>query len=151
NILPNHHDFLRELGIEDLSFPVYVSHHLLSALQRSDLAAEKRRAAALLLAGRRSEIGDDEAARIALAAVPLVECADEHFQVAAKVYFKSTIVSEVLGSTVSQAVLPEGHETVFSELYRWLGVADNPRFEDVVARIKTLVATPPAPAALASI
>ena len=54
--LPLHHDFLRELGILDLSFPVYVTRHLAPALANPELAPEKHRAAAQLLASRRSEI-----------------------------------------------------------------------------------------------
>jgi hypothetical protein len=149
--LPNHHDFLRELGIQELSFPVYVTSHLTPALARTDLSPEKRRAAAILLASRRSEISEDDASRRSLAALALVECAHDQFHAAADVYFPSAIVTEVLGDKVLQARLPAGHETIFTEMFKWLGVAEHPRFEDIVGRIKTLVATPPDASSLASL
>ena len=149
--LPLHHDFLRELGILDLSFPVYVTRHLAPALANPDLVLEKRRAAAQLLATRRSEISEDAATRKVLAALPLVECADDQFHAATEVYFPGAIVSEVLGATVLQAKLPAGHETMFTEMFQWLGVAEHPRFEDITDRIKTLVSVPPAPGSLTSI
>ena len=151
NALPNHHDFLRELGIQELSFPVYVTRHLTAALARPDLSYEKRRHAAQLLASRRSEISDDDATRKTLAALPLVECSDGNFHTASEAYFPDQIVSEVLGDTVLQAKLPVGHETIFTEMFKWLGVAEHPRFEDIIARIKTHVATPPDAGSLASI
>jgi len=151
SVLPKHHDFLRELGIEELSFPVYASQHLIHALRRSDLPEQKRREAILLLAGRRSEISDDDEIRSQLASLPLVECSDKKFHEASAVYFPSQIVSEVLGDTVFQAVVPQEHQTTFTELFRWLHVAENPRFEDIAARVQTLVSTPPTPPSLASV
>src|SRR5205814_9754971 len=82
-LLSKQHEFLREVGIRELSFPVYVSQHLIPALNRTDLPAQKRRDAALLLASRRSEISEAEDIRKALSGVPLVECLDGQFHIAA--------------------------------------------------------------------
>jgi hypothetical protein len=150
-ILPKHHDFLRELGIQELSFPVYVAQHLIPALQSPELPDQKRRDAVLLLASRRSEISEDQEIRQQLASLSLVECSDRSFHDASAVYFPSQVVSEVLGGTALQAALPAGHETVFTELFRWLGVAEHPRFADIEAHVKRLVSTPPNPASLASV
>lgn len=151
SILPKHHDFLRDLGIQELSFRVYVAQHLVPALRRTDLPDQKRRAAVLLIASRRSEFSEDEAIRKQLASLPLVECSTNQFYGAGAVYFPSQIVTDVLGSTALQAVIPTDHQTAFSELYHWLGVAENPRFENIEARVKALVATPPVPSSFTSI
>jgi len=151
NALSKHHDFLRELGIKDLSFAVYVSQHLIPALRRRDLLPAKRRAAVLLVASRRSEITEDQGTCATLASLALVECGDDQFHAASEVYFPGQIVAEVLGDTVLQAKLPVGHETIFTEMFKWLGVAEHPRYEDIVSRIKTLVVTPPTSGSLASI
>jgi hypothetical protein len=144
-LLPEHHDFLRELGIEELSFPVYVSQHLIPALQKDDLDAAKRRGAAQLVASRRSEISEDAKLRLRLAEVSLVECRDGVFRKAGEVYSDNPTVTQILGPQVSLAVIPSEHPTIFAELHSWLGVAQVPRVVDILKRIRDSVAEPPEP------
>lgn len=141
--LPDHHGFLRELGIQELTFPVYVAGHLVPALNQPDLVVEKRRGAVRLLARRRSEVSEDENIQRGVAAVPLVECRDAGFRQASKVYLPDPSIAEVLGESAAEAVLPIGHEQLFGELYSWAGAETNPRFPDIVERVRALVATAP--------
>ncbi len=141
--LSSHHDFLRELGIQDLSFSVYVSRHLIPALRQDDLAADKLRAATLLLATNRSQIAEDPEIRSALAQLPLIECADGQFRRPAEVYFPSAIIVEVLGNHVPQALVPTEHATVTNELFSWLGIVESPRFENIVTHVQEIVQSPP--------
>lgn len=150
-VLPKHHDFLRDLGVKDLTFPVYVSHHLIPALSSEDLDTQKRRDAVLLLACRRSEITANEPCRQALVAAPIVECTDGVFHKSSDAYFQNQTILEVLGDTVPIVALPTEQTTAVSELFRWLEVADKPRLEGVVTRISALTALPPTTESLESV
>jgi hypothetical protein len=149
--LAGRRDFLRELGAPELSFSNYACDHLPNALAQNDLAPQKRRDAALLLATHHGEIMDDEDCRQALAATAIVECADGQFRTPADAYFKNDIILEVLGGTVPLAKIPAGHEAALTAFYAWLGLEKQPRFESVLARVQMLVSTPPTPTSLASV
>jgi hypothetical protein len=138
-------EFLRYLGAQELNFQNYASQHLPPALARPDLPAERRRQVALLLASRRSEIVDDQDIRGKLVKAAIVECQDSVFRSPHQVYFGSDSVTAVLGGEAALASLPVGHEAAVREFYAWLGVADNPRFDDIVNRVQRLVAQSPTP------
>lgn len=140
---PRFHDFLRDLGIQELGLSVYVALHLVPALARDELSVEKRRAAALLLATRRSEISEEDGIADALRSVACIECFDGDFRAPGEVYLPSVIVTEVLGSDAHLAKMPSEHRIVYGELLRWLEVPDEPRLDNIVARIKEVTAKPP--------
>jgi hypothetical protein len=136
-------EFLRDLGVDELSFSNYASNHLPPALSQDILPIEKRRQAVLLLAGRLGEILDDNATRRKLVQIPIVECHDGIFRNPVGVYFQNDIVKEVLGYGIPFATVPKDHEAAVRGFYKWLGVTDSPRFEDIVSRARHLVQQPP--------
>lgn len=142
-------EFLRDLGIPELDFRTYAVARLPAALDETTIPSEKRQAAVILLATRLGEIRDDQEARPTLAAARLVECTDGAFRQARECYFDASAVRDCLGDSTPFAALPKEHEAAVRDLYGWLGVADEPRIEDLVKRVRELAAQPySSPAAL---
>ncbi|MDP9437785.1 MAG: hypothetical protein M3P49_03425, partial [Actinomycetota bacterium] len=133
-----HGGFLTRLGVRQLSFAVYAREHVPRVFKEGDLSTERRRAVVSLLAERKGQLDDVPQARSALAAVPLVECTDDRWRLAKDAYFDRGSVAEVLGPRQPRAKLPAGHERAVEELLAWLGVAREPRSEDVVHRVREL-------------
>lgn len=144
-VLPRFHDFLRDLGIQELSLPVFVGRHLIPALKGNDVTAKRRKAATLFLARKRSEVSEEEGIQESLAEVPLVECRDGEFRLPGECYFPEEGIVAVLGADVNVAQIPDEHEAIYRELLEWLGVADVPRNSDILGRINKLVESPPVP------
>jgi hypothetical protein len=136
-------EFLRDLGAREMTFARYAAGHVPAAFRSPDVTAEQKRKAILLLAERLGEIFEDNEVRDALAAAPLVECEDGLFRRPGEVYFATEAVRVFLGGEVHLAALPEGHEGIVGELYRWLGVTEHPRYEAITKRVKALTASPP--------
>ena len=134
--------FLQYLGMRELDFETYATFRLPEALAGDDVPQAKRRASALLLASRLGELKDREAARTALADAPLVECADGIFRKAHECHFDSDGVRDCLGAVAHLAVLPSGHEVAVRDLYKWLGVVDEPRLGDIVSVVRELTGQP---------
>ena len=125
-------EFLQDLGMRELDFSAYVSSRLPEALSKPTVPAEKRREAIILLASRVGLLKDDDEARDALAQTELVECTDHVFRIARECHFDSDLVRSCLGDRANLAVLPPKHAVAIHELYRWLGVATEPRLEALV-------------------
>ena len=131
-------DFLKDIGMRELNFKNYVLR-LPKALSKPNLSDEKRRQAISLLAERLGRIRDDKDARDALIETPLVEYADGKFRNPKECYFKSDSVDACLGSSYFCAVLPPGKNTsAIQSLYKWLGVADEPRIADLIRRAREI-------------
>ena len=136
-------EFLRELGMRQLSFIDFVEHHLPRALKSPDVLCEKRRRAVELLATHLGDIKDVSGTSHALASCPLVECEDGRFRKPHGVYFPTKINQDTLGAAVAFAVCPQEYASAHEDLYRWLGVASIPRPRDLIARVQGLTAKPP--------
>ncbi len=143
SVLGDRRSFLRDLGARDLDFPEYAGSVLPRILSNAKLPVEKRRVAVLRLAERLGEVRDNESIRSTLSSCALVECRDAHFHRAEECYFDNPAVRHCLGDSVAVAVLAKSHEAAVRELYKWLGVASQPRLEAVIARIQELVGKPP--------
>lgn len=138
SVLGGRREFLRDLGMPDLDFLTYAVFRLPVALTNPAVTSDKRRAAVILLAGHIGELKDNESARLALTAAPLVECTDGEFRQAQTCYFDSAIVRECLGAARYFAVLPSEHAATVRDLFAWLGVATEPRFEDIARFVHVL-------------
>lgn len=143
--LEGRRQFLKDLGAKPLTFRSYASDHLPGALKDERVPVEKKRAAVRLLAEHIGEIQDDDDVREALAAAPLVECQDGAFREPGDVYFDAPETRQVLGGAAAFAFLPKDHQKAAEDLYEWLGVARQPRFADLLTRIKEITSTPPGP------
>lgn len=139
----NRQDFLRGLGYRWLTIERYARELVPQALQDQEaIGTDARRALILLFAEELSKLRDDAETRDALARCSLVECEDGVFRRGKDVYFETNGVIETLGDVPLARLLPERPEAV-RELYRWLGVADEPRLADILQRLIPIVASPP--------
>lgn len=136
-------DFLRELGMQELGFTDFVKRHLPKAFEELDVPDGKRREAVELLADRLRDIKDDEEILEALGSCRLVECEDGEFRDPDSVYFGNECNREILGETVAFAAHSRERERVHRDLYGWLGVANRPRAEDLIARVEQLTTEDP--------
>lgn len=129
-------EFLRDLGVQDLTFETYAREQVPRVLdEEPDLSVEVRRRLVQLLAQRLGEIrGSDEVKRH-LEGLPLVECTDGEFRPASRVYASSGIVRAVLGEEVYMASPPDQRADAVQALYEWLGVAQEPRSKDIIRRV----------------
>jgi len=145
NVLGGRREFLRDLGMPDLDFPTYAASRLPGVLADPAVSPDKRRAVAMLLAGRIGELKDNQTARYALAASPLVECTDGQFRQAQMCYFDCEAVRDCLVGNVYFAVLAKEHEAAVRDLLIWLGVSDEPRLGDIVSSVRVLASQPYSP------
>ena len=131
--------FLVEIGARELTFENYAATYLPRAIRGgAQLTLPKVRAIIELLGARLGEIRDNVESRSALASLPLIECTDGQTRLPVEVYFTSEAVETVLGTAVSFAAIRSRHRESVTDLYRWLGVAQVPRWEDVTERIAEL-------------
>jgi hypothetical protein len=133
--------FLRDLGVPELTFETYVHRELPRVLaQHSDLAADARQRLLQLLASRLGEIRDDDALQAQLGTLPLIPCMDGTFRAAQQVYASREVIA-LLGDGVYVAE-PAGSQAVQS-LYSWLGVRTEPMVTDIVQSLLALATTEP--------
>ena len=100
-----------------------------------DESVDARRALVRFLAEHLGQIGDDHQIQRTLSALPLIECADGSYGLASEVYADNGN-TRLLGQTVRQASRWYGQSRVIDDLYAWLGVAEEPRPEDLVACVR---------------
>ena len=136
-------DFLESLGAKKLNFQDYAISYIPDAFaDDSAVSLENKRGLLKILETRIGEIRANKSLWNKLANAKIVECVDGGFKQPRAVYFRNHDVSAVLGNQASYASLPEESESR-CDLYRWLGVQDHPRPEDVLQRINELAAIPP--------
>ncbi len=141
--LGEHRDLLHQLGALDLSFGTYARDHIPRAFVGGRLTAEQKRDVLELLATSLGQIRDDPDLRRILSGIPAVECEDGLYRTPEDVYLRDELILSVLGDEVQLAVLPSNHQDASREFYRWVGVAKEPRAQDVVARVRALSERPP--------
>jgi len=137
-VIEESRDFLVKLGINKLDFRIYAKQYLPDALKKTDLPSDKRRKAIKLLAEKIGEIKDEYSVRDAIASSPVVECEDNEFRQASVCYFDTQDVRNCLGDRVPFVRLLTDCPESVRDLYKWLGVADVPRYDDLVKRIREI-------------
>ena len=136
-------DFLGSLGAKELTFEDYATRYISEAFDGGSTTSLKAKRKLLdILATRIGEIKKNAGLKTKLSNTNIVECADGRFRQPINVYFQCKEVRAVLGDLVSYVHSSEESEDR-DDLYRWLGVQDHPRPEDVLQRIDELAAKPP--------
>lgn len=143
-------ELLSELGARKLTIQEYASRHVPAALANPEQPIEKRRAVVRLFAAKLGELRDDQEARKALGAALIVECEDEEFRKPSEVYLPSDTVRAVLGPGVRCSSASSHYPGALREFLLWLGVADEPRLDDVFVAIVRLAGEPRRAEAVAS-
>jgi len=138
-------EFLRDiLRVKPLDFLTYIREQIGLAFRTEDLANELRYKIVQQLALRLGEFRDYSDIRYILQKLPLVKSQDGDFHEATLVYFDNND-TRILGDDLNLAVMPAENASSVEQLYEWLGVARQPRNEEVLKRIKNLVSSPPTP------
>jgi hypothetical protein len=128
--------FLRDLGVPELTFESYVHRELPRVLaQHADLAADDRQRLLQLLAARLGEIRDDEALQAQLSQLPLIPCMDGIFRAGQQVYASREVIS-LLGDGAYVAEPAESQAV--QALYAWLGVRTEPAPADIAESLLAL-------------
>jgi hypothetical protein len=145
--------FLRDLGVPELTFESYVHRELPRVLaQHADLAADDRQRLLQLLAARLGEIRDDEALQAQLSQLPLIPCMDGIFRAGQQVYAARDVVA-LLGDGAYVAEPAESQAV--QALYTWLGVRTEPApaaiAESLLALARTAATKAPDAATLARV
>ena len=136
-------DFLRSLGIRELTFENYATRYIAEAFasgNRTSLDTKLKHLANLEL--RIGEIRGNRQLRNELSAVNIVECLDGDFRRPSEVYFPLDAVKRILGDFARYASLPTESENR-QDLYRWLGVGNQPRVKDILGIIESQASKPP--------
>jgi hypothetical protein len=140
-------DFLMRLGARKLTRKLYLTEFVPRAAEDPSIVASGAwRELILDLACDLDEVAADDRVRAALRPLPLVPVTfrgERMMAPAADAYFPTQEVRDVFGDDVRLAELICGHETVADALFRWLGVADAPRLDDVVTHVRIVVGQPP--------
>ncbi len=144
-------EFLLDLGVKKLDFRTYVLQYLCQALDDEELDPTKRTEALAQLAKRFGELRNDDEVRNKLSSVRLVRCTDGEFRRADECYFPIDTVKEVLETDAFFADLQDEHEVSVRNLFKWLGVASEPRLRDLVQRVHRIVDEPCSEPAVARI
>lgn len=146
NALGGRSEFLKDLGVRELTFATYVRDLPHAFAGGRDVAPEKRRDLIRLLARKLSEIQmlpDREVIRDQLSRLPLIECTDGQFRPARQTYVRNEYVEKILGDRVPVAVGMQESEEGLNALYEWLGGASYPRPEDIVQVVREVTNDPP--------
>jgi hypothetical protein len=131
--------FLRDLGVPELTFETYVHRELPRVLaQHLDLAADDRQRLLQLLAARLGEIHDDDALQAQLSQLPLIPCMDGVFRAGQQVYTSRDVIT-LLGDGAFVAEPAESQAV--QALYAWLGVQTEPTPADIAESLLALART----------
>ena len=131
-----------DLNVLILDFITYVTQYIPSAFQSNILDREKKLDLLEVLAENLGKI-QGQIHKNVLSNLPLVWCGGDVFLPARETYFPDPTFNQLLGDKIHFAQFPPKHEESIRELYRWLGVAAEPRTQDILNRIKFLVSEPP--------
>ncbi len=134
--------FLQKLEAKELTFIDYAKRYITDAFDSiSPVDLETKYKLFEMLERNFGEIWEDEKLeelRDQLINTDIVECIDGVFRSPGRVYFPYNEIEEVLGSHVSYCKLPARSEESRRDLYKWLGVAEHPRVEDILHVIDRL-------------
>lgn len=137
-------EYLRDvLRVKSLDFPTYVREQIPPAFQNhQSQSPELRTKLVQLLALRLGEIRDYMDVRYIVQKLPLVKCQDNEYYPAEQVYFDNES-TRILGKNINLAASSKDHFQATEQLYEWMGVARQPRDNDILARIKLLTEQTP--------
>ena len=145
-------DFLEiKLQVRRLDFITYVREWIPSIIQSQELSQEKRIRLLEVMAVNLGKMQGNVELQKTLGNLDLVWCGDDSYCSAQGSYFDTLVIREVLGSKASTVLIPDKHDEAIRALYNWLGVAENPRITDVIARIGELSTESPTRSSVQSI
>ncbi len=140
-------DFLKSLGVKELTFQEYTKRYVPKAFARGSTVKVTTRQKILIgLARQIGEIQDDDQIRSELVNAWIVECEDGMFRQPEVTYFRTSEVQQVLGDNVHYARIPNKMQNI-QALYSWLGVQSQPRVTHLLRHVKYIISNKPSPEA----
>jgi len=141
-IVSRHASFLHgTLGVVELSIHSYAARLVPEAFANSKLTDTQKDGLAKLLSDHLGELKGHDDVLNSLRKCEIVRCNDECFRRPGVVYFKSDIVEVILGETA--VYVHDDSNPSYRDLLSWIGVRDLPRSTDIIARIRSIVSSPP--------
>lgn len=138
-------DFMRSLGIKELTFENYAMKYIAEAFASGDRTAIEVKLKHLTnLEVRIGEIRGNRDLRDKLSAANIIECEDGTFRRPSEVYFRSDAVKNILGDFANYANVPPESENR-TDLYGWLGVGSRARVRDILRIIEMQSSKLPTP------
>jgi hypothetical protein len=129
-------EFLRDLGVDELTFDRYLHEQLPRVLrEQADLPSDARHRLLQLLAERLGEYRDDDELRQILRTLPLIPSLDGSFR-AADVGYTEREARLLLGDRAHVAE-PAANKSL-AALQRWLGVRTLPDAAELIAALLTI-------------
>ncbi len=136
-------EFLKLLGVQELNAINYIRNHLCPKLEDGiQLSPDQHREIINFLAQNIVILKVNSEIRGRLGSMPIIECLDNKFRSANKTYFDSKVIRLILGDTTNIVKLNRPDSIVF-DLYKWLGVTNQLRPDDVLDKIQDVVSHPP--------
>jgi hypothetical protein len=129
-------DFLQKLGLQQLSLEKYITEHLPQAFQSAPPLESIKKVIEILVKNFEN-IKDSENAKGALRRLPIIECDDGKFYKPEEAYFPEILV-EVIDLRRARISKDENRE-----LYKWLGVNERLRVQDLIDGIRKLTSESP--------
>lgn len=138
-LIEGHVDLARRMGMKTLDFRTYALEVVPAWLgEHPNVDVTSRRALIRLLAEHRGQIEDDREAKRRLSGLRLIECTDGSYSSASEVYVDNEH-TRLLGERARVAAHWYKDLHSIHNLYSWLGIADEPRPEALVACIRDVV------------
>lgn len=137
-LLRGRKEFLKDIGMNELDLRTYIISHLPKAFSNSSITLDKKLDVIGLLANKIGEIKDDEEIHEVLSDLPLVKCNDDNFYKASECYFDNQNVRDCLDDSVKYVVLQYEEKASARDLYKWLGVSEEPKINDITTRVSGL-------------
>ncbi len=135
-------EFLEAMGVRPLNFRNYLYDQIPRTFEGSkEISKDAKIGLIDLLANRLGEYRDDLEVQSRLASLPLVFCQSDAFEKGGDAYFTMK-ASQVLGKSYPVAKKSEEHPDAVRSFYRWLGVMEELRSDDVLGVIRKLTSEP---------
>ncbi len=141
----------RTLNVRKLHFITYANDWVPRILNKEALPPKKKIHLLEVLAINLGKMRGNQDLKKLLGDLPIVWCGDESFFPANGTYFDTPATREVLGDKTRIAQIPKKQGKAIKPLYDWLGVVDEPRIEDILARIRELTDQSPTRSSFKSI
>ncbi len=133
----------RKLKVLKLNFVTYVRQRVPEVVANRELSSDEKNELVKVLAENKGSLVDYDDLREILSKLPIVWCGGEEFFLATEVWFDTDEVKDVLGVDIPLTKLPDEKQEAVRELYKWMGVSQEPAPGDIVKRIKKVVQDPP--------
>ncbi|NPA76917.1 MAG: DUF3883 domain-containing protein [Candidatus Diapherotrites archaeon] len=129
------------LGVSTLNLETYIQKYVPRVWPK--ISSEKRVDLVRLLTQRLGQLKPSSELREILQEIPLALCDDGQFRVPAKVYFDPAPARTLMGARTAVLDRSLAQDAAIRDFYKWVGVADEIRPEDLLAFVQSTTQSPP--------